>query len=149
MESVPARLPTGAAAFGPMLASVASQAAIELDNRSRGLTTPNEAVSRLAEILRAQTIDQGAATHQRALLDPITAGLFGQVFATSEGPQSDSAGELKDKARRFAERLSTLSNETSPAQLRELRDFCVALANRIQAELEYRRESRLGSRFQR
>lgn len=107
------------------LASLASQAAIDLDDLLLGRRKELMAVKVLAAKIAAslpsgQTMDATTAVAvQRALIE--TPGL----------PQSTTVNELLNSAAELTARLSKLVSEPEPKdteEVRQLRSFCVALS---------------------
>lgn len=141
MQTQAGLTPTGPRALDNNLAFLASKAALELDSRRRRPNEQSNAAMRLGEMLKKRVSGQSTGP-----LNPITANLFGGHFGPPAGDDRSAQG-AKDWTNAFAARLLAVGGETPNEELQQLRDLCVALAQRAQAEMEYGRNARLVSRF--
>lgn len=142
LHSPPSPLP-----FESNLAFLASAAAVELDGMLHGSDEDLRFASQLGDALRARVPASDTTPAARALLDPIMADLFGRALYRASGSELHSTQEVRTGARAMADRLAAVGPDTESEQLRELRDFCVALSQSAQADLAARRELRPMSRF--
>ena len=114
----------------PDLAALASQAAITLDRKARGIDVPVDSVHRLVEFLRG-TVEAPLPGNAARLLDPLTADVLSRAFAAGE---LHGIPQLKEKANEVIERLEAVREQTEKQALEELRDFCIALSRSAQSE---------------
>ncbi|MFN3152114.1 hypothetical protein [Bremerella sp.] len=116
-------------ASDPSLAFLASQAAIELDNRILGRHSTLTAVGQLAERLENATESVGEKD-RRSLMDPTTVSMFSNAIAASESKQVCTLEELASEAWRIATTLHESVGESGADEerLKQMRTFCVYLA---------------------
>lgn len=106
------------------LASLASQAAVALDNLVLGRGSDLAAVKRLADVVCGSLETQPA-------IDLTTAVAVHHALVEMSGvTSSKTVDELRKNAMEFIERLSKTAEHESlePAEIKNLRDVCVALS---------------------
>jgi hypothetical protein len=114
------------------LASIASQAAIELDNLMLGRMTDLFAAERLADIL-ANSINVDMAGSPESQLNPTTAVAVNLAIAdANKQNQFTQLADLLNEVGKLTDVLSqpnTIKNAESN-ELKKLRNFCLALSKR-------------------
>lgn len=115
------------------LATLASRAAVELDDRilQRANTLPS--VRRLSEILASSVAEVHDAASPSSSLNPSTAVLLRR--AIPGGHELNSLEELLEEARKLTGRINNLveNERPEPAALEQLREFCLELSRKALA----------------
>ena len=118
----------------PDLPTLALEAAIDIDKLLSNKTQNLTAMKRLAEQLK-DSIQVGIADGPpRSLMDPATLNVLGEAIA--EVMKSESLHRIEDflgKAARIAELLSIESPTDNQDELKQVRNFCLALSRAVMA----------------
>lgn len=113
----------------PELASLASDAAIELDLLINGEETDLAAVRELASFLEHTSAEpQDAATERRLSVDMATETILGRAFVQTGADHTNIIENLLKKTREVAADLNTADGTQRPDSLEWTRAFCLALS---------------------
>jgi hypothetical protein len=115
---------------------LASQAAIELDNRLLGSANGLDSVKALADRLRNATEPVNGSEKRRPLMDLPTLNVFCSALTASQGHGVKTLSDLAGEAARLAGDLDSSSVNDDNQQLTQLRSFCVALSRAASAYLQ-------------
>lgn len=123
------KMQTDASDFDLNLASLASRAAIALDNLSLGRDFNRAAIRVLAE--------QGQTRLAEGIPDRVTTlAIFGAMRSRIDAAPSMIGEEFYQNAKTLFDRLLKLDeNRPGPTELAELRNFCVDLSRSVSALL--------------
>ena len=124
----------GLNAHDPDLPLLASEAAIDIDNLLAERSDDLSAIKRLAQCLK-DSIEVGTpGSEPRALMDPATLSVLGEaVSGTVNGGSLKKLEDLLVKASQIAGTLSSDTPMENPNELRQARDFCIALSRLVMA----------------
>ncbi len=113
----------------PELASLASDAAIELDLLINGEETDLAAVKKLAGYLEQTSAPCLSATTERRLtVDMATETILGWAFVETGADHSSILANLLQKTREVASALNTAGSSLALESLQRSRAFCLALS---------------------
>lgn len=112
----------------PTLAFLASQAAIELDNRLLGRQTEMVAVGDLARRLERSTEPVSEGACRQSLMDPSTVSLVSDAIVESNSTPVHNLAELASAAWAIANELQSFSDTGDKSDIERLRNFCIYLA---------------------
>ena len=123
------------------LPSLASHAAVELDNLILNRAQHLEAVRRLANMILGSFIPAGKGEAKQSAFDPTVVVLMNRAIADSGLPDRNlrTVDELVKRADQIGEVLKRVSEhprefrERDEEFLAQMRDFCVALSSRASA----------------
>ena len=131
---VPAKSDQKLRALDPNLPSLASEAAIDIDNLLSGGPQDLRAIQKLAERLKNTIELTDTADPPRSLMDPATLIILGEAIGEATKDRSLSKVEdLLKEASKISESLSRDDLEENPAELKQARDFCIALSRAAMA----------------
>ena len=124
------------------LASLACDAAIELDNLILGRSEALDAVHRLATTISEVLSSTAQTSAQIAWLDPTTVVVMKRAIDDSIAPKTPvtTVPELVQEANKIKKRLIGLEGNTSSLKLQDMKDieqmraFCLALSKRASAQ---------------
>ena len=134
----------------PRLPLVASQAAIEFDDASRGKPVDFKSAKRLAVFLRDSFDQPAGGTAGRMNLDVGAVGVVGRALdATAWHGRIQTVGEVVQSASLIAQSIEKMPATSQEVSLEHLRSFCVAFGNGLLAYRESLRESRPVSPYRR
>ena len=134
----------------PSLTFLLSRAALDLDSCLQGRVRSTEALDELSSILRefsrASNVDGGEGEP----LDPPTINLLASAHRSAfHASTLSSVDELLQESGKIADMISPCRNNTSTEQLRQARDFCLALTSSLLANRKAQRDSRPSHPFRR
>ena len=123
------------------LASLASHAAVELDNLILGRAERLDAVSYLARVILGSFASASKSAMRIPTFDPATAVVMRHAIVDSEmaGPELTTINDLSKLAGRIRVNLERLGKDPESfrrqdqEQLKRMRSFCVALSRRASA----------------
>src|SRR5207245_1626340 len=115
------------------LASLANQAAIEIDGLIQGNAVELDAVHRLAAKISAAVTDVVEPGSPSSLLDVRTAVVVNKAISEATGPKNNTLDDLLRRAKEVTATLLTLKQGAAVpperiAELKQLRNFCVSLS---------------------
>jgi hypothetical protein len=123
--------------------SLACDAAIELDNLSRGRATELRAVEQLTERIRNSVMDFQDVTSPSSLFNPTAAVVMSGALSEFRQTQPiRGLEELKGETEKVKVQLDELLKsphafaQSFPDQVSQMRTFCVALSRRASALLQ-------------
>lgn len=120
--------------LAPELASLASDAAVELDLLINGEATDLGSVKELARYLNETSDHEPAATAERRLaVDTATETILGRAFVQAGEDHASILSNLFDRTRRVASELSSADSSHDPGSLEWVRAFCLALSQSASA----------------
>jgi hypothetical protein len=135
------------AEFDTDLASVAAQAALELDHLSLGRPIGFSATQRLVDLIGKAVTDVSEPVSPHTLLNPGTAVALGKAFHEALGPPAMTrVPELIKQAANFKDRLAAIAASSEGAlstEIETLRNVCIALSRQavaVESAARYRRE---------
>lgn len=113
----------------PELATLASDAAIELDLLINGEETDLAAVKELASYLAKTSAETPSTpTERRFSVDMATETILGRAFVQTGADHNSIIENLLQKTREVASELNTAANTQHPVSLERIRAFCLALS---------------------
>ncbi len=117
------------------LPSLASQAAVELDNLSLGRGKNLSAVKTLAEKLSQSVTEVDEPSSRSSLLDPVAAVAVSRAIGDlGDSAQPKQLNDLLSRAGDLTRQLRALAEDaTADADIPTLRSFCVALSRHASA----------------
>lgn len=127
--------PTEVSDWDTDIASIASRAAAELDNKLLGRNgqRPLVCLHKLSEILRSSVVNVANPAELSSSLNPTTTVLLRRSIPG--GHEIDRLERLLAEARVLTDRLSATADAVTPdpSELIALRDFCLALSRQALA----------------
>lgn len=148
MAATPLKTPSSMEELQNDLASVAAQAALELDHHALGRSIGLSATQQLVSLI-GRAVDVAEPESPTSLLNPATAVALGKAIdeAVHAGRATTTrVADLIQQAACFNSRLAAVvdhPDQATAAEKRELRDFCVALsrqADAVESTTRYRNE---------
>jgi hypothetical protein len=134
--------PTGSSSLDELendLASVAAQAALELDHHALGRPIGFAATQRLVDLISNAVTDVAQPESPNSLLNPATAVALGKAIDDAVHAGQITTTRLEDlivQAAQFKNRLAAVvgnPGQATSAEKKALRDFCVALSRQADA----------------
>ena len=120
--------------LAPELASLASDAAVELDLLINGEETDLSSVKELARYLSETSDREPAATGERRLsVDTATETILGRAFVQAGDDHANILNNLFDRTRTVASELSSADSSHDQRSLEWVRAFCLALSQSASA----------------
>lgn len=120
--------------LAPELASLASDAAVELDLLINGEETDLSSVKELARYLSETSDHEPAATGERRLsVDTATETILGRAFVQAGDDHANILNNLFDRTRTVASELSSADSSHDQGSLEWVRAFCLALSQSASA----------------
>lgn len=119
--------------LSPDLASLASNAAVELDLMIRGEQTDGFAVKELAKQLSDATVGGTEQNQRRLQVDTATETLLGRAFVDTGSDPSQVLTNLFSSIERVANDLSGWEQMSEKDRLGQLLSFCLALSTSASA----------------
>lgn len=121
--------PTRIEVLDPDLPLLASQAALELDNKHLGRHVKPVATKQLAEALK-NSFAPFEASARKSLVDPGAVAVIGRALCASQwvNPAS-TVDELSDTAWNLAHIMEQLEDDKMDANIEKVRDFCIELSS--------------------
>jgi len=134
----------------PSLPLVASQAAIEFDDASRGERVDFKSAKRLAFFLRDSFEEPAGGVAGRMNLDVGTVGIVGRALDESAWKgRIQTVREVVERASEIVNSIDKMPTKINEISFERLRSFCVAFGNGLLAYRESLRESRPVSPYRR
>lgn len=120
--------------LAPGLASLASDAAVELDLLINGEETDLSSVKELARYLSETSDREPATTGERRLsVDTATETILGRAFVQAGDDHANILNNLFDRTRTVASELSSADSSHDQRSLEWVRAFCLALSQSASA----------------
>jgi hypothetical protein len=114
--------------FEADLSSLASKAAIEIDNLILGRGKKHESIKKLAKKLSESIQGTFRTTECKSLINPTAVTIMGRAINKGSIEKIDSVDEIIIQAQQIADTMNKSTGTHDKKQLEEIRTFCVALS---------------------
>ena len=118
--------------LSPDLATLASNAAVELDLLIQGETVEANSVLELGKRLK-ETLTDDASQTKRLHVDTASETILGRAFAETGSDPKNILAELFERTEKAAKDLASFSASSGKESLEWLRAFCLALSQSASA----------------
>lgn len=110
------------------LSSLASRAAIEIDNLILGQSKEQNSIKKLAKKLKESIHDSYSGAECRFLTNPTAVTIMGRAINKGAPNKISSVDEIIKQAQLITDILNKPMSSSDRPQLEEIRSFCIALS---------------------
>jgi hypothetical protein len=124
-------------ATNPELPFIAANAALELDNYIRGISTDLDNLNTLSSMLKESTAsEQDIPMGVKRFIDPASSDVFNKAYNASHEQSIESNDDLYKQMAQLAEEMSSIDDTDGELPV-VIKNFCIALSEYAMATHSY------------